>query len=499
MRKLNAADVPDLVINEAVEAITKDRSIMDRVRANREVHDLLRDGYRAEWTDEQGDKRIETLRYLDLSDPGNNDLLAVQQMWVKGNLHSRRLDVALFVNGVPLVLMEFKEPNQSVKSAYDDNLTDYRDTIPQLFIPNCLVLLSNGSQARVGATYAPWEFFGDWKVIDATGKRGRVELETALRGTCEPRVLFDLFENFVAFMERPGGLIKILARSHQYLGVNAAIDNLHRARAEQDKRLGVFWHTQGSGKSLSMLWFTQKVLRQVPGKWTFVMVTDRKELDDQLHGEFADAGAVPPEAKVHAESIANLRELLAADHRYVFTLIQKFQPAKGEQTMPVLSDRSDVIVITDEAHRSQYDTLALNMRMALPNASMMGFTGTPLIAGEEQATREQFGDYVSIYNFRDAIEDGATVPLYYENRIPELQLVNENFSDELDALLEAAELDEDAEGQLAREFGTAYTLLTRPERLKTLASDLVRALRGPWLLRQGDVCRARQGRRRTDA
>ena len=178
---------------------------------------------------------------------------------------------------------------------------------------------------------------------------------------------------------------------------------------------------------------------------------------------------------MHADSIVHLRELLAADHRYVFTLIQKFQPSKaaGEREMPVLSDRSDVIVITDEAHRSQYDTLALNMRRALPNASMMGFTGTPLIAGEEQATREQFGEYVSIYNFRDAIEDGATVPLYYENRIPELQLVNENFSDELDALLEAAELDEDAEGALAREFGTQYTLLTRPERLKTIAADLV--------------------------
>jgi len=251
---------------------------------------------------------------------------------------------------------------------------------------------------------------------------------------------------------------------------------LRRARAEQDKRLGVFWHTQGSGKSLSMLWFTQKVLRKVAGKWTFVMVTDRTELDTQLHGEFAAAGAVPTEARVHAESIAHLRELLGADHRYVFTLIQKFQPSKaaGELEMPVLSDRSDVIVITDEAHRSQYDTLALNMRRALPNASMMGFTGTPLIAGEEQATREQFGEYVSIYNFRDAIEDGATVPLYYENRIPELQLVNENFSDELDALLEEAELDDDAEGALAREFGTQYTLLTRPERLKTIATDLVR-------------------------
>ncbi|TJZ80031.1 type I restriction endonuclease subunit R [Rhodococcus oryzae] len=476
MRKLIPEDVPDTAINEAIEVLTKDRSAMDRVRANREVHDLLCDGYQAEWVDENGDKCIEALRYLDLKDPTNNDLLAVQQMWVKGHLHSRRLDVALFVNGVPLVLMEFKEPNEPVQSAYGDNLTDYRDTIPQLFVPNCFVLLSNGSEAKVGSTYSPWEFFGDWKVIDADGTRGKIALETALRGTCDPAILLDLFENFVAYLERPGGLIKNIARSHQYLGVNAAIENLHRARSEQDKRLGVFWHTQGSGKSLSMLWFTQKVLRQVAGKWTFIMVTDRTELDTQLHGEFADAGAIPPEARVHAESITHLRELLTADHRYVFTLIQKFQPSKaaGEREMPVLSDRSDVIVITDEAHRSQYDTLALNMRRALPNASMMGFTGTPLIAGEEQATREQFGPYVSTYSFRDAIEDGATVPLYYENRIPELQLVNEGFSDELDALLEDAELDEDAEGALTREFGTQYTLLTRPERLKTIAADLVR-------------------------
>lgn len=474
VRRLNPGTVPDAVIDEAVEAVTRDRSVMDRVRANREVYDLLRDGYRAEWVDERGDKRIELLRYLDLVDPARNDLLAVQQMWVNGSLHSRRLDVVLFVNGIPLVLMEFKEPNEDVKRGFDDNITDYRDTIPQLFIPNLFVLVSNGSQAKVGSTFAPWDFFGDWKVTDANGTRGKIALETALRGTCNPAVLLDLFENFVAYMERPGGLIKVTARSHQYYGVNAAIENLHRARAEQDKRLGVFWHTQGSGKSLSMLWFTQKVLRQVPGKWTFVMVTDRKELDTQLHGEFASAGAIPAGAPVHAESIAGLRELLAADHRYVFTLIQKFQPTTGELEMPVLSTRSDVIVITDEAHRSQYDTLALNMRRALPAASMMGFTGTPLIAGEEQATRAQFGEYVSIYNFRDAIEDGATVPLYYENRIPELQLINENFADELEQILDDAEVDDEAEGALVKALGNQYMLLTRPERLKTLATDLVR-------------------------
>ncbi len=193
------------------------------------------------------------------------------------------------------------------------------------------------------------------------------------------------------------------------------------------------------------------------------------------HGSFADAGAIPAEAQVHAETSGQLRELLAADHRYVFTLIHKFRldRSAGETTMPVLSDRSDVIVITDEAHRTQYDTLALNMRRALPNAAFMGFTGTPLIEGEE-LTRQQFGDYVDIYNFRDAIEDGSTVPLYYENRIPELQLVNEDFSDELAAVLEDAELDEDAEGQLAKRFSTQYTLLSRPERLKTVAKDLVK-------------------------
>ena len=343
--------------------------------------------------------------------------------------------------------MEFKEPNRPVKAAYDENLTDYRDTIPQLFVPNGFVMLSNGSEAKIGSTYAPWEFFGDWKVIDADGTRGVVALETAIRGTCAQDRLLDLIENFVAYIERPGGLIKVVARNHQFLGVNAAIENLYRIRAAGDKRLGVFWHTQGSGKSLSMLWFTQKVLRRIPGAWTFVMVTDRTELDDQLHGEFADAGAISREANVHASSAAHLRELLAADHRYVFTLIHKFRldTAAGETTMPVLSDRYDVIVITDEAHRSQYDTLALNMRRALPNASFMGFTGTPLIVGEE-LTRQQFGDYVSIYNFRDAIEDGATVPLYYENRIPELQLVNEDFADELTELLEEAELDEEPKG-----------------------------------------------------
>ncbi|MFF3426921.1 HsdR family type I site-specific deoxyribonuclease [Streptomyces sp. NPDC002602] len=474
LRVLNP-EVPDAAREEAHAAMVKDRSAMDRVRANREVHDLLRDGYRAEWLDDRGEHKFATVRFIDFADRSKNDWLAASQVWFAGDLHRRRNDVVLFVNGIPLVLAEFKAPNRPVKAAFDENITDYRDTIPALFVPNGFVICSNGSEAKIGSTHAPWDFFGDWKVIDADGNRGVVALETVLRGTCAHDRLLDLIENFVAYVERPGGLMKVVARNHQFHGVNAAIENLHRVRAAGGKRLGVFWHTQGSGKSLSMLWFTQKVLRRIPGAWTFVMVTDRTELDVQLHGEFADARAIPAEAKVHASSATHLRELLAADHRYIFTLIHKFRldQKAGETTMPVLSDRSDVIVITDEAHRSQYDTLALNMRQALPNAAFMGFTGTPLLDGEE-LTRRQFGDYVSVYNFRDAIEDGATVPLYYENRIPELQLVNEDFADELADLLEKAELDEEAEGQLARRFGRQYTLITRPERLRTVARDLVR-------------------------
>jgi type I restriction enzyme R subunit len=466
--------VPDLVLVEAVDAFTKDRSAMDRVRANRDVYDLLRDGYRAQWSDDRGEQLYATVRFVDFRSWEANDWLAASQVWFAGELHRRRADTVLYVNGIPLVLAEFKEPNRPVAAAYDENLCDYRDTIPDLFIPNAFVLLSNSREALIGATYAPYEFFGDWAAIDGDGTQGVVPLDTALRGVCAPDRLLDLVENFVAYLERPGGLIKVLARHHQMHGVNDALENLHRIRSSGEKRLGVFWHTQGSGKSLSMLWFTQKVLRQVPGKWTFVMVTDRTELDLQLHGEFADAGAVPKEARVHADSAAHLRELLAADHRYVFTLIHKFRldQAAGETEMPVLTDRDDVIVITDEAHRSQYDTLALNMRQALPNAAFMGFTGTPLM-GDEELTRAQFGDYVSIYNFQDAIRDGATVPLYYENRIPELQLVNDDFATEFAALLEAAELDDAAEGQLAAKFGKEYALLTRPERLKAIAKDLV--------------------------
>jgi type I restriction enzyme R subunit len=464
--------VPTPVREEALQELVRDRSIMDPVRASQEVYRLIRDGYKASWRDDDGEAQEATVRYIDFRHVEENDWLASNQVWIAGELHRRRADTILFVNGIPLVLMEFKEPSRPVVAAFDENLTDYRDTIPPLFIPNGFVLLSNGREAKVGASFAPWDFFWDWTMLDNDGTRGVVALDTAIQGTCEPHVLLDLVESFISYVEKPGGLMKAVARCNQYLGVNAAIENLHHVRSLGDKQLGVFWHSQGSGKSLSMVWFTSKVLRLVPGDWTFVLVTDRDELDKQLYGDFVDAGVIPQEARVHAESGAQLRELLAANHRYVFTLIHKFRLAPGETRMPVLSDRDNVIVITDEAHRTQYDTLATNMRAALPNASFMGFTGTPLMAGEER-TKAEFGDYVSVYSYFDAQTDGATVPLYYENRTPELQLINESFSDELMALLEEADLDEGAEGQLARRFGQQYILLTRPERLRTIAQDLV--------------------------
>ena len=267
--------------------------------------------------------------------------------------------------------------------------------------------------------------------------------------------------------------MKIIAQNHQYLGVNIAIVSMLEARQLGHGRGGVFWQTQGSGKSFSMVFFAQKVLRTLPGNWTFVVVTDRVELDEQIAKTFKTTGAVSEAEgdECHAASGAHLRELLRGNHRYVFTLVHKFQ------TPELLCDRSDVIVLTDEAHRSQYDTLALNMRAALPKAMFLAFTGTPLIAGEER-TKEVFGDYVSIYDFQQSIEDGATVPLFYENRTPELQLINPDLNDDIYRLIEDAELDPEQEAKLERELSRQYHLITRDDRLETVAQDIVRHFLG---------------------
>jgi type I restriction enzyme, R subunit len=480
-RRLHAALValnpglPADAYAQAIEQLAQDRSKQIAVNANRDFYRLLKDGVKVKVPDEHGGHSTETLRVIDWATPAHNEFFLASQMWVAGDMYRRRCDLLGFVNGLPLVFIELKRPAVPLKSAFDDNLRDYRgQSVPQLFHPNAFILLSNGSDTKVGTLTSGWEHFFDWKRVADEDEAGKVSLERALRGLLEPARLLDYIENFTVFEEGKGGLIKKTAKNHQFLGVNKSIARLVELRETEKlerKRLGVFWHTQGSGKSLSMVFFTQKVLRRVLGSCTFVIVTDREELDDQISKTFKATGATARE-DVRATSGEHLKELLRGNERYIFTLIQKFRNEPG-LPYPELSSRSDVIVITDEAHRSQYDIFALNMRNALPNAGFIGFTGTPLIKGEEERTREVFGDYVSVYDFARSIEDGATVPLYYENRIPEVQLTNQELNRDLEALLEAAELDEAQEKKLEREFGREYHIITREDRLEAIAKDMV--------------------------
>ena len=441
---------------------------MSLAHANHDVYKLLKDGVEVTYQNDKGAEDHATVRVIDWNNPSKNNYFLASQFWVTGSIYKRRADLVGFVNGLPLLLIELKKSHGKLENAYKGNLKDYKATIPQLFWFNSLIILSNGSQAKVGSVTAGWEHFSDWKRINTEGEQGIISLETVIRGTCEHSRFLDLTENFTLFDDGKGGLVKITAKNHQFLGVNNSVAALQKIKQNQG-RLGVFWHTQGSGKSFSMTFFSQKVLRKIPGNWTFLVVTDRDDLDTQIYKNFRNTGAATEECR--AESGAHLKQLLTEDHRFIFTLIQKFGTKKGEK-YPKLTDRSDIIVMTDEAHRSQYDTLALNMRNALPKAAFIGFTGTPLMAGEEK-TKEVFGDYVSIYNFRQSIEDGATVPLYYENRIPELQLANENFKEELEDLIEQADLDEAQQKKLEREFAREYHLITRDDRLEKVAEDLV--------------------------
>ncbi len=473
LEKLNPT-LPPEAITAAVDESTRDRSAMLLEQANREVYRLLKEGIPISVPDnERGGQKTERVRVIDWEQPANNDFLLVSQFSVTGALYTCRPDLVGFVNGLPLVVIELKKPGVPARAAFDENLTHYKAEIPQLFWFNALLIASNGTDSRVGSLTADWERFFEWKRIEREDEPRRVSLEVMLRGTCDKTRLLDLVENFTLFSEHKAGLVKIIGQNHQFLGVNNAIASMLEARKLGHGRGGVFWQTQGSGKSFSMVFFAQKVLRKVAGNWTFVVVTDRVELDDQIAKTFKATGAVSEAEgdQCHAASGAHLRELLRGNHRYVFTLIHKFQ------TPEMLCDRPDVIVLTDEAHRSQYDTLALNMRAALPKALFLAFTGTPLIAGEER-TKEVFGDYVSIYDFQQSVEDGATVPLFYENRTPELQLVNPDLNDDIYNLIEAAELDPEQEAKLERELSRQYHILTRDDRLETVAQDIVRHFLG---------------------
>ena len=466
--------LPAEAINNAIDEISRDRSAMLPEAANREVYRLLKEGTTVSVPDHKhGGQKTERLRVVDWENPEDNDFLLVSQFSVTGALYTCRPDLVGFVNGLPWVVIELKKPGVPARAAFDENLTHYKQQIPNLFCFNALMIASNGTDSRLGSLTADWGRWVEWKRIAREDEPRRVSLEVMLRGTCDRTRLLDLVENFTLFSEHKAGLVKIIAQNHQFLGVNNAIASMLEARKMGHGRGGVFWQTQGSGKSFSMVFYAQKVLRKLVGNWTFVVVTDRTELDEQIAKTFKTVGAVSDAEgdECHAASGAHLRELLRGNHRYVFTLVHKFQ------TPELLCDRSDVIVLTDEAHRSQYDTLALNMRSALPKAMFMAFTGTPLIAGEER-TKEVFGDYVSIYDFQQSIEDGATVPLFYENRTPELQLVNPDLNDDIYQLIEDADLDPEQEAKLERELGRQYHLITRDDRLDTVAKDIVRHFLG---------------------
>ena len=466
--KLN--NIPEEAKNQVIEKITKDRSKLSLIKANQEVYKLIKEGVKVNIKDNQGKQKTITVKIVDFENPKNNDFFLASQFWIVGEIYTRRPDLIGFINGIPMMLIEFKAPNRPVKAAFDENITDYKDTIPQLFWYNSFILLSNGKEAKIGTTTSGYEHFNDWKRINQENEVGIISLDTMLKGVCEKNKFIDILENFTLFTTIEGNPVKIVAKNHQFLGVNNAIKSFKKRKTNKGK-LGVFWHTQGSGKSFSMIFFSQKVMRKFKGNYTFLIITDRKSLDKQIYQNFQRTGAVIEE-EVKAKDGNHLKKLLREDHRHVFTLIHKFNTKKGE-IYPELSKRDDIIIMADEAHRTQYDTLALNMRTALPNAAFLAFTGTPLLSKGEEKTKETFGKYVSTYNFRASIEDNATVPLFYENRVPELKINNPNLNEDIYDIIDEADLDEKQEEKLSREFSTQYEIITREDRLNEIAKDIV--------------------------
>ncbi|MDA9029184.1 type I restriction endonuclease subunit R [Candidatus Pseudothioglobus singularis] len=476
LEKLNP-DLPSSAYKDAYLKIAQKETSKSIGRVNKEKYQLLKDGVKVSFTNAKGQPEKKTLKVFDFNNPSNNHFLAVRQLEVLGELYSRRPDVVGFVNGIPLVFFEVKAHHRDLRHAYEDNFKDYKDTIPDLFSANALVILSNGldksddSGTRVGTVTSPYKFFHEWKRIDENEK-GVVSLDTTIRGTCSKDNLIDLFENFLLFDDSGGDVVKIMAKNHQFIGTNKAINSANSLEDLKGK-LGVFWHTQGSGKSYSMVFLSQKIHRKFEGSFTILVVVDRSELESQIYDTFTAVGAVN-EKNVLAKSREDLRDLLKQNHRYIFTLIHKFSiDSKIETEYPLLSERRDIIVLSDEAHRTQGGIFARNMRFnALPNASYFGFTGTPLIDGEDEMTKNIFGEYVSVYDFKSSIDDGATLPLIYSNKGEKLELDNPELDDEMLDIIDDEDLDEDQRKKLERAFKSNYPVLTSEVRLRAIAKDI---------------------------
>ena len=471
LQKLNPG-LPDLAYQQAIEQIAQKSADKTLIQINKEKYSLFKEGVPVAFTNANNELEKRRLKVFDFEQAENNYFLAVRQLEVVGELYNRRPDVIGFVNGIPLLVIELKAHHQNIQNAFTDNITDYKDSIPYLFYYNAFIILSNGTDAKVGTLTSKYKYFLDWKRINEEDE-GIVKMETMFKGTCAKQNMIDIFENFLLFDDSGGDIVKIMAKNHQFIGVNKVI---HQAKniEELQGKLGVFWHTQGSGKSYSMVFVSQKIHRKFGGAYTFLIVVDRSELERQLYDTYTGVGAVNSK-NVVASSRDHLRELLKENHRYVFSLIHKFSiDPKVESEYPLITDRKNIIVISDEAHRTQSGTFARNMRFhGIPNASYLGFTGTPIIKDEEELTKNIFGEYVSVYDFKRAIVDGATLPLRYLNRGEKLNLDNPALDEQMIAALENEEIDDDQKRKLTYIFQKNYPILTAEKRLNDIAKDLV--------------------------
>lgn len=468
-------NLPQQAYDFAYDVINSNEVTKGLTDINFGKYNFLKDGIPVNYKDKKGEiVRNKKIKVFDFDSPENNNFIAVQQLWMEGkSKRKKRPDVVGFVNGIPLVFIELKGINVKLRAAYEKNLKDYKDTIPKMFHCNAFIILSNGIESKIGSISAKYEHFHDWKRISEEDE-GIVSLDIMIKGTCEKNRLLDLFVNFILYDTSIGSISKIVTRNHQFIGVNKALNHFQVTRQkakdgiisiEDAQKLGVFWHTQGSGKSYSMVFLCQKILRVLGGGYTFLLVTDRNELDKQIYGTFAGVGAVKDKT-ARATSGANLKALLKTDKRFLFSIIHKFNFDEK------ITDRDNIIVISDEAHRTQGGSLAINLRKALPNASFIGFTGTPLFKDDE-LTRRIFGDYVSTYDFNRSIQDGATVPLYYENRGEKLQLHNPKINQEIRETIEQQDLDSNQEDKLKKLFAREYPILTSEKRLRAIAKDVV--------------------------
>lgn len=475
-------DIPQAAQAEAVKRVLR-TSEPTLLLDNRDFHNLLVNGVDVEYRDGSGDVRANKVWLIDAENPSNNEFVAVNQYtMIQGDYH-RRPDVVLFVNGLPLAVLELKDPTEekaSLRAAYNQ-LQTYKAETPALFRFNELLILSDGIDAEMGTLSSNYERFMPWKTIDGSKElRGVPMLEVLLRGTCDPARLLDLVRSYVVFErdEQNHSYIKKLAAYHQYWAVTKAVQStLHATKPDSDHRVGVVWHTQGSGKSLSMVFYSGKLmLERDLRNPTVVVVTDRNDLDDQLFGTFGNCTDLLRETPQQAESREHLQELLRREAGgIIFTTNAKFFPETGND-FPLLSDRSNIVVMADEAHRSQYnfiDGFAKHIRQALPNASFIGFTGTP-IENEDKSTPAVFGGYIDVYDIEQAVQDGATVPIYYESRLVELdidQSMRSQIDKEIDELLEAEELDKQEEYKTRN--AQLEAIVGNGKRIARIAQDIV--------------------------